>query len=127
MPEDISAGQQEMFEPAAQVGEFRRSMVLVPLVGGGLMSAEQGGLRWLYAFTSEETFAEFARARGEAGEWECASVYGARLLDAVIPSLDFACGVAVDAGSEGGVLLPPVAGIVPQAAVPETGVEGASA
>jgi len=45
----------------------------------------------------------------------------------VIPALDFACGVAVDAGSEGGVLLPPVAGIVPNAAAYETGIEGASA
>ena len=29
------------FEPAALLGEFRRRTVLVPLVDGGLMSAEQ--------------------------------------------------------------------------------------
>lgn len=115
------------FAPAAMLGEFRRRPVLVPLVDGGLMSAEQGGLRWLFAFTGEATFAAFARQRPEAeqqAEWECASVYGARLLDEVIPALDFPCGVAVDAGSEGGVLLPPVPGIVPASAALNTRTEG---
>lgn len=112
------------FEPAALVGEFRRNTVLVPLVDGGLMSAEQGGLRWLFAFTGDDTFAEFARQRDEdAAGWECATVYGARLLDEVIPSLDFPCGVAVDAGSEGGLLLPPVTGIVPPSAALDTRAE----
>lgn len=118
------------FEAAALVGEFRRRAVLVPLVDGGLMSAEQGGLRWLFAFTSQDTFAAFTRQRDEGpadGEWECASVYGARLLDEVIPALDFPCGVAVDAGSEGGVLLPPVRGIVPPSAALDTQAEGEQA
>lgn len=118
-------------EVMEMVGEFRRSLVLAPLLDGGWMSAEQAGLRWLYAFTSEETLAAFARGRGQGGEWEFQRVYGARLLDEVIPGLEFPCGVAVDAGSEGGVLLPPVRGIVPEHAAIDaqtvTGAEGAGA
>jgi len=125
MPEEMP------FEAAALVGEFRRHPVLVPLVDGGLMSAEQGGLRWLFAFTSAETLAAFARQRDEGGAAdvgrECASVYGARLLDEVIPALDFPCGVAVDAGSEGGVLLPPVRGIVRPSAALDTQADGEQA
>ncbi|WP_206322131.1 SseB family protein [Streptomyces sp. HNM0575] len=111
------------WEVAATVGEFRRRLVLVPLLDGGLMSAESGGLRWIYAFTSREALAEFARGRGDGGEWEFQSLYGARLLDEVVPSLDFWCGVAVDAGSEDGVLLPPVRGIVPERAAVDAAAE----
>ncbi|OEV05329.1 hypothetical protein AN219_36435 [Streptomyces nanshensis] len=106
-------------EAAAMVGEFRRRLVLVPLHDGGLMSAELGGLRWIYAFTSQEALAAFARGRGVGGDWEFRTLYGARLLDEVIPSLDFWCGVALDVGSEGGELLPPVRGIVPERAAVE--------
>lgn len=38
-------------DPAALIGEFRRTSVLVPVSDDGLMSAEWGGIRWLYAFT----------------------------------------------------------------------------
>lgn len=114
------ATEQQLAEFPALLGDFRRRSVLVPLVDGGLMSAEQSGLRWLYAFTSEETFAEFARGRGGTDDWEYARVYGARLLDEVIPALDFPYGVAVDAASEGGLLLPPVRGIVPDSAAHDT-------
>lgn len=37
-------------EVSAMVGEFRRSLVLVPLLDDGWLSAEQAGLRWMYAF-----------------------------------------------------------------------------
>lgn len=119
-------GAAELHDVAAMVGEFRRRLVLVPLSDGELTAAELGGLHWIYAFTSQETLAAFARGRGAGGEWEFQSLYGARLLDEVIPSLPFWCGVAVDAGSEGGQLLPPVRGIVPERAAVEAAAEAAA-
>jgi hypothetical protein len=100
----------------AVVGEFRRSEVLVPVVDGSLLSAEAGGIRWLFAFTGLAALERFAEARGEAVP-ERIPVYGARLLDQVIPRVDGPTGIAVDAGSPTGLVLPPVAGIVPDAVV----------
>lgn len=100
------------------LGEFRRTAVLVPLDSGGeLWSAEQNGVRWICAFSGEGALARFALARGEAGrEWVYQSVLGARLLDVMVPLLPGPAGVALDAGSaDGGMLFPPVAGIVPDA------------
>ncbi|WP_406178774.1 SseB family protein [Streptomyces canus] len=98
----------------AVVGEFRRSEVLVPVVDGSLLSAESGGIRWLFAFTDEAALERFAEARGEPVP-ERIPVYGARLLDQVIPKVDGPAGIAVDAGSPTGLVLPPVTGIVPDA------------
>ncbi|MFL5993286.1 MAG: SseB family protein [Streptomyces sp.] len=98
----------------AVVGEFRRSEVLVPVVDGSLLSAEAGGIRWLFAFTDVAALERFAEARGEAVP-ERIPVHGARLLDQVIPKMDGPTGIAVDAGSPTGLVLPPVAGIVPDA------------
>jgi hypothetical protein len=98
----------------AVVGEFRRSEVLVPVVDGSLLSAESGGIRWLFAFTDLTALERFAEARGEPVP-ERIPVYGARLLDQVIPKVDGPAGIAVDAGSSTGLVLPPVAGIVPDA------------
>ncbi|WP_326665127.1 SseB family protein [Streptomyces canus] len=98
----------------AVVGEFRRSEVLVPVVDGALVSAESGGIRWLFAFTDEAALERFAEARGEPVP-ERIPVYGARLLDQVIPRVDGPAGIAVDAGSPTGLVLPPVTGIVPDA------------
>jgi hypothetical protein len=98
----------------AAVGEFRRSQVLVPVVDGSLLSAEAGGIRWLFAFTDLAALERFAEARGEAVP-ERIPVYGARLLDQVIPRVDGPAGIAVDAGSPAGLVLPPVTGIVPDA------------
>ncbi|WP_405676095.1 SseB family protein [Streptomyces sp. NBC_01511] len=111
-------------EFAVLLGEFRRSAVLVPLdAEGDLWSAEQGGVRWVCAFSDEGALARFARARGDAGrEWVYRAVLGARLLDVVVPLLPGPAGVALDAGSEdGGVLFPPVAGIVPDAVAVDAG------
>lgn len=101
----------------AVVGEFRRGEVLVPVVDGALLSLEAGGIRWLLVFTGEAALERFAGARGEAVP-ETVAVYGARLLDQVIPEaaqVGGPVGIAVDAGSEAGMVLPPVAGIVPDA------------
>ncbi|WP_374940078.1 SseB family protein [Streptomyces finlayi] len=105
-------------EFAVLLGEFRRTAVLVPLdANGDLWSAEQNDVRWIVAFSDEEALARFAFARGDAGrEWTYRTVLGARLLDVMVPLLPGPAGVALDAGSEdGGMLFPPVAGIVPDA------------
>ncbi|MFE3593107.1 SseB family protein, partial [Streptomyces niveus] len=91
-------------EFAVLLGEFRRSAVLVPLdAGGDLWSADQGGVRWICAFSDEVALGRFARVRGEAGrEWTYQSVLGARLLDVMVPLLPGPAGVALDAGSDDG-------------------------
>ncbi|WP_341874782.1 SseB family protein [Streptomyces albofaciens] len=113
-------------DPAALVGEFRRTSVLVPIDNDGLMSAEMGGIRWLYAFTDEEALNRFALSRGSTpqSEWQYVSALGARLLDVVIPAIEGPAGVALDAGSEQGMLFPPAAGIVPDAVAVRTEEDG---
>ncbi|WP_406494947.1 SseB family protein [Streptomyces sp. NBC_00846] len=106
------------YEFAVLLGEFRRTAVLVPLdEAGDLWSAEQNGVRWICAFSDEAALARFAQARGDAErEWTYRAVLGARLLDVMVPMLPGPAGVALDAGSADGMLFPPVAGIVPDAA-----------
>ncbi|MEV4997771.1 hypothetical protein [Streptomyces niveus] len=49
-------------------------------------------------------------------EWTYHTALGARLLDVLVPLLPGPAGVALDAGrAEGGVLFPPVVGVVPDA------------
>ncbi|MGW1953480.1 SseB family protein [Streptomyces sp. NPDC001920] len=107
----------------ALVGEFRRSEVLVPVVDDSLLSVESGGVRWLFAFTDDAALSRFAEARGETID-ERVPVHGAWLLDRVIPRVDVPVGIAVDAGSTAGMVLPPAAGIVPEAVAVPTGVQG---
>jgi hypothetical protein len=103
------------------LGEFRRNAVLVPLdAGGGMWSAESGGIRWIYAFSDEAELARFAAVRGVRSEsadlgWEFISVLGARLLDVVIPQVGVPTGVALDVAGERPVMFPPVTGVVPDA------------
>ncbi|MEV4226953.1 hypothetical protein AB0J81_07565 [Streptomyces bobili] len=102
----------------ALLGAFRRTPVLVPVdEDEAPLTADHGGIRWLYAFSDESALARFAIARGEAAhEWPYRRVLGARLLDAGVGATGVPCGVALDVGSDGdGVLFPPVAGIVPDA------------
>ncbi|MFD7026454.1 hypothetical protein ACFWAR_00220 [Streptomyces sp. NPDC059917] len=48
-------------------GEFRRTAALVPLdTSGSLWTADQDGVRWICAFSDEETPGAFARAQGDA-------------------------------------------------------------
>ncbi|MFC7306294.1 SseB family protein [Streptomyces monticola] len=101
------------------VGEFRRSEVLVPVADGAVLSVAIGPVRWLFAFTGMETLDRFAAQRPEkVDEW--LPVFGARLLDQVIPAIDGPVGIAVDAGSEAPMVLPPVQGIVPDAVAVDT-------
>ncbi|OKJ41555.1 hypothetical protein AMK22_08770 [Streptomyces sp. CB01580] len=110
-------------EFAVLLGEFRRTAVLVPLdAGGDPWSAEQNGVRWICAFSDEEALARFAEARGDGErEWIYRTVLGARLLDVMVPMLPGPAGVALDAGSEDGMLFPPVVGIVPDAVAVDLG------
>ncbi|MFI6700421.1 SseB family protein [Streptomyces sp. NPDC050509] len=114
-------------EFAASLGEFRRTAVLVPDDGqGGLWTAEQGGIRWICAFSDEAALARFAVARGDAArEWPYRTVLGARLLDVMVPLVGVPAGVALDAGSPDGTLFPPVAGVVPDPAAVDLGAGGA--
>lgn len=101
-----------------RLANFRDRVLFVPLDGaGGLWTAELGGLDWICAFSGEEELARFAEARGETGrEWIYRRVVGAWLLDVVVPALDFPCGVALNAAGPDGAVLPPVRGIVSDAA-----------
>ncbi|MFF4443216.1 hypothetical protein [Streptomyces sp. NPDC001502] len=112
---DAATAREEVLE---RLADFRSRAVLVPLdERGGLWTAELGGLDWICAFSGPETLARFADARGEAErEWPYRRIVGARLLDEVIPALDFPCGVALDAAGPDGIVFPPVRGLVPDGA-----------
>jgi SseB protein N-terminal domain len=99
------------------IGEFRRSRVLVPVDGGGVLAADFGGVCWLYAFSDEESLSRFATARGNAAGTEVSymSMYGARLLDVAVPAVGVPAGVAVDVAGPSPLLLPPMGGVVPDA------------
>jgi hypothetical protein len=116
------------YDPAALIGEFRRSAVLVPTTAdGGWWAAESGGIRWLHAFTGEAALARFAQRRdGRAGrEWSYVTVYGARLLDVAVPAAPVPTGVVLDVAGPVPAFLPPMAGIVPDAAALDlAGVDG---
>ncbi|MGY3682656.1 hypothetical protein ACVWXU_006279 [Streptomyces sp. TE33382] len=103
------------------MGELRRALLLVPVDGGGLWTAEFGGVRWICGFTDGEALARFAAARSSGGDagavgrsWEFAELRGARLLDEVVPAMGVPAGIAVNvADHDGSMLFPPVVGIVP--------------
>ncbi|WP_431675990.1 SseB family protein [Kitasatospora sp. KL5] len=97
---------------------FRSSAVLVPQTADGLVwSGDGGGIRWIYAFSSEPELAAFLTARAEGpGEVRYLTVFGARLLDVAVPAAGVPCGVALDVAGAQPMLFPPVVGIVPDAA-----------
>nr|WP_245659188.1 hypothetical protein [Streptomyces ochraceiscleroticus] len=126
-PEDVIAREKRAF--AARLGEFRRTAVIVPTLDGDLMTATYGGIRWIYAFSDRPALARFAVAAGweppPADGLEFLTVYGARLLDVVVPAAGEPTGVALDvadAETGGCVMFPPVLGIVPD----EAAVDGAN-
>lgn len=120
-PDDPLATARRRF--ARLLGEFRRTAVLVPFdANGSLWTSDRGGVRWICAFSDEQALARFARAQADAErEWTYRTILGARLLDALVPMLPGPAGVALDAGSDDGMLFPPVEGIVPDAAVVDLG------
>jgi hypothetical protein len=98
----------------ALVEEFRRGVVLLPMVGeSGVLTGDYGGVRWVYAFTAVAELAAFAAARG-VGDEECRylTVRGARLLDALGSLVAAPAGVAVDVAGRRPMMFPPVRGIV---------------
>ncbi|MEU6703383.1 SseB family protein [Streptomyces wuyuanensis] len=113
-------------EFARLLGEFRRTAVLVPFdEHDSMWTADLNGVRWICAFSNEEALARFALARGETRrEWKYRRVLGARLLDVMVPTLPGPGGVALDAGSDDGMLFPPVRGIVPDAVAVDLGETG---
>ncbi|MFD6658903.1 SseB family protein [Streptomyces parvus] len=125
-PEQVHALASARREFAILLGEFRRTAVLVPFDPyGSLWTADQNGVRWICAFSSEEALARFAQAQGDSDrEWTYRTILGARLLDAMVPMLPGPAGVALDAGSTNGVLFPPVAGIVPDHVAVDLGETG---
>ncbi|CAK7287515.1 hypothetical protein ACNFR7_06495 [Streptomyces sp. RM1] len=116
-------------DPRALVGEFRRALLLVPLDGGGLWTAHFGGVRWICAFTDENSLARFVSRHGPGDrEWEYAELLGARLLDEIVPAMAEPAGIAVDVADEGGAMLfPPAVGIVPEAVAVDAEAEGPGA
>lgn len=128
--EEVAAARPEF---TAFLDGFRHRALLVPLDDqGGIWSAELSGVRWILAFSSMKTLTRFAKKGADADigirqpgtsveedgkqVWAYRKVLGWRLLDSVIPAAGRPCGVALDAGSDGGKVLPPVAGIVPDKA-----------
>ncbi|MFD3750062.1 hypothetical protein ACFWVT_07295 [Streptomyces cyaneofuscatus] len=112
-------------EFTALLERFRSTAVLVPLAEGpspdaerGLLTADLNGIRFILAFSDRQALARYAQARGEFHrEWTYQTVLGARLLDVAVPAAGVPCGVALDcADGPGGVIFPPVKGIVPDGA-----------
>ncbi|QES47707.1 hypothetical protein DEJ50_07645 [Streptomyces venezuelae] len=127
LSEEIARVRAGAGDPGRLVGEFRRAVLVVPVVDGGLMSGFQGGVRWIYAFTDEAALARFAVKRGMPAteELEFLAILGARLVDGVVPELDGPTGIAVDVADEdGSMLFPPVSGIVPDAVAVDTEGDG---
>ncbi|WP_380283334.1 hypothetical protein [Kitasatospora purpeofusca] len=105
-------------DPAVMLAQFRLSALLVPRWGEeAVWSADEGGLRWILAFTSEAELASFARTKGLPVEGlPYLTVLGSRLLDVAVPELGRPGGVALDIAGPEPMLFPPMRGIVPDAA-----------
>ncbi|MFD4829400.1 hypothetical protein ACFWPV_05990 [Streptomyces uncialis] len=115
LAERIAERRRGVGDPRALVGEMRRSVLLVPTVGGGLWSARSGGVRWICGFTDEAALARFALVHASGDQpMDYAALLGARIVDEIVPSLDEHAGLAVDIATEdGSMFFPPVVGVVP--------------
>jgi SseB protein N-terminal domain len=80
------------------VAGVREALLVVPTDGDeSVLTAEQDGARFLYAFTSTEQLARFAAARGEGDrEWSYLTVRGSRLAEVLAPELGTDAVLAVD-------------------------------
>ena len=88
LADEVAAFHEGRPNPAALIGEFRRTVVILPIVDDAFLAADLDGIRWRYAFSD-------------------------RNLDVLLPAVEGPAGVALDAGSAQGMLFPPVSGIVP--------------
>ncbi|MFF2146372.1 SseB family protein [Kitasatospora sp. NPDC058190] len=102
-------------DPAVLLAQFRLSAVLVPLWGAeAVWTADERGLRWILAFSSEEELAVFVRSKDlPLAGFPYLTVLGSRLLDVAVPGLGVPGGIALDVAGGEPMLLPPVRGIVP--------------
>lgn len=100
--------------PTALMSAARDAVLLVPVLGANaLLTGSQGGLTWVYGFTSEIALAEFAAQRETADqEWHYITTRGARVLDEFLPALSQPCGLAVDVAGPRPMTFPPVRGVV---------------
>lgn len=79
-----------------------------------LVTGDQDGVRWLYAFTSVRDLARYAVMRGadETAEVDFLTVRADRILDAVLPELasssGLPAGLALDIGSNTPMLVPSI-------------------
>ncbi|KUN90370.1 hypothetical protein AQJ66_00105 [Streptomyces bungoensis] len=105
---------------------MRRSVLLVPVAGGGLWSVRAGGVRWVCGFTDEAALARFALHQAPGDQpLDYAALLGARIVDELVPALGEPAGLAVDIATEDGAMFfPPVAGIVPDAVAVDAGPAG---
>ncbi|WP_307853147.1 SseB family protein [Kitasatospora sp. RG8] len=74
-----------------------------------MWTAGEGGLRWIFAFTSEEELAAFARVKGVPVD----GLPYLTVLDVAVAGLGVAGGVALDVAGAEPMLFPPMRGIVP--------------
>ncbi|MDY0816312.1 hypothetical protein [Kitasatospora purpeofusca] len=104
-------------DPAVMLAQFRLSALLLPRWGDeAVRTADEDGLRWILAFTSETQLEAFARAKGlTVAGLPYLTVLGARLLDVAVPGLGVPGGVALDIAGTQPMLFPPSHGIVPDA------------
>jgi hypothetical protein len=102
---------------------MRRSVLLVPMAGGGLWSARSGGVRWICGFTDEAALARFALLHASGDQpMDYAALLGARIVDEVVPSLGEPAGLALDiATADGSMFFPPVVGVVPDGVAVDSG------
>jgi hypothetical protein len=114
-------------DPRSVLAVFRSSAVYVPQTAdGAFWTGDEGGVRWIYAFSGEAELTDFARARRHPGEeLDYLTILGSRLLDVAVPAVGRPCGVALDVAGTQPMLFPPVRGIVPDAvAVDGLAVDG---
>ncbi|MEU4585781.1 hypothetical protein AB0F92_27445 [Kitasatospora aureofaciens] len=102
-------------DPAVMLAQFRLSAVLVPLWGDdAVWTGDEGGLRWIFAFSSEEELAAFVQSKDlPLDGFPYMTVLGSRLLDVAVPGLGVPGGIALDVAGKEPMLFPPVRGIVP--------------
>lgn len=97
------------------VAAFRDAVVLLPQTADGPVAAgDYGGLRWVYAFTTEAELASWVVARGgdATAEQPYVTVRGSRVLEA-LPLVGVPAGIAIDVAGAAPMFLPPVRGVVP--------------